>query len=123
MFEFNENELFAKDYRTDPRYDKSLDRSCELKISKKESKAGAEKEIKVRQNILVCKKECRRCKKKTDKIYNLLENNCGKLKKVNMVEKVKIPKGVKDGQAILLVGKGRREKDKYGNLIITLKIK
>lgn len=123
MFEFNVNELFAKDYRTDPRYNKSLDRSCELKISKKDSEAGAEKDIKVRQNVLVCKKGCSRCKKKTDKIYNLLENNCGELKKVNMLEKLKIPKGVKDGQAILVAGRGNRDGDKYGNLIVTLKIK
>lgn len=123
MFEFNVNELFAKDYRTDPHYDKSLDRSCELKISKKESEAGAEKEIKLKQKVLVCRKKCNKCKKRTERIYNLLENNCGELKQVNMIEKIKIPKGLKDGQVIILVGKGRREGDRYGNLAVILKIK
>lgn len=123
MFEIDKNDLFAKDYKADPNYDKNLDRNCKLKISKKESEAGAEKEIKVKQNILVCRKGCSRCKKKTDRIYNLLQNNCGELKKVNMVEKIKIPKDVRDGQVVLLVGRGRREKDKYGNLVVKLIIK
>ena len=127
MFEFNEKEfkdyVLEKDYMTDPKYDENLNITQELKISKKESEEGAEREIKIKQNLLVCKKRCKKCKKETDKIYNLLKNNCGELKKVNSIEKVKIPKGVKDEQTIVLVGKGQREKGKYGNLAVTLKIK
>ena len=127
MFEFNENEfkkyVLEKDYRTDPNYNENLDRSCELNISKREIETGAEKEIKVKQKILVCKKGCNKCKNKTDITYNLLENNCGELKQVNMIEKIKIPKGLKDGQVIILVGKGRREGDRYGNLKFNVKVK
>lgn len=127
MFEINEVELkknlFAKDYRTDPNYDQNLDRNCELKISKREIEAGVEKEIRIKQKVLVCRKKCNKCKKRTERIYNLLENNCGELKQVNMIEKIKIPKGLKDRQVIVLVGKGRREGDRYGNLVVTLKIK
>lgn len=127
MFEFNEKEfkdyVLEKDYMTDPNYDEYLNITQELKISKKESEEGAEKEIKIKQNLLVCKKGCSKCKKKTDKVYNLLENNCGELKKVNMIEKLKIPKDLKGGQVIVSVGKGRREGDRYGNLAVTLKIK
>ena len=36
---------------------------------------------------------------------------------------VKIPNDVQDGQAVVLIGQGRRKNNKYGNLKVNVKVK
>lgn len=108
-------------YETNPNYDKNLDLNYNLKISKKDK--GTEKEIKVKQKVLVCQKNCKKCKKSTDKAFNLFENNCGILEEKNKILKINIPREITDGQSLALIGEGKKSNNKFGNLIITVKVK
>lgn len=108
-------------YETNPNYDKNLDLNYNLKISEKDK--GTEKEIKVKKEVLTCEKNCKKCKKLTDKVFNLFENNCGILKKKNKILKIKIPREITDGQSILLIGEGKRKNNQFGNLLVTIYIK
>lgn len=71
-------------------------------------------------------------KKDLDINYNLeiLENEKGAEKAIKFKAngekrkvKIKIPREIKEGQAILLIGEGRKQDNKYGNLLVTVKIK
>lgn len=129
-FEIDEKEIqefkqYFENYKTDKNYDKDLDIKYDLKITKKESTGRTEKKIKTgrEQEELVCQKNCKKCKRTIEKVLNLLENNCGKIKRKDKVVSIKIPKGIKDNQSIVLIGEGRKENNKYGNLIVTIKVK
>lgn len=108
-------------YETDSNYDKSLNLEYNLTIS--ENDKGTEKEIRVKREELVCKKNCKKCKKTIDKVYNLLQNNCGKLEKKNRTLKINIPREITEGQSLVLMGEGKKNNNKYGNLIVTIKVK
>lgn len=126
IFEFSKEDLSNTfdncfNYKSDPNYDKSLDLNYKLKISKKDR--GTEKEIKVKQEVLTCEKNCNKCKSIMDKSFNLLENECGRLVKKKTNVKIKIPREITDGQSILLIGEGKRKNNQFGNLIVTINIK
>lgn len=108
-------------YETNPNYDKNLDLNYNLKISEKDK--GTEKEIKVKQEVLVCQKNCKKCRSLTDKVFNLFENNCGSLEEKNKILKINIPREITDGQSLALIGEGKKSNNKFGNLIVTVKIK
>lgn len=123
-FEINEKDLkknIFKDYRSNRNYNQDLDVTYDLEIS--EGEKGTEKNIKIKQNILVCKKGCNKCKTTIDKSFNLLENNCGRTEEKDIDVIVKIPNDIQNGQVILLIGQGRRENNKYGNLKVIVKVK
>lgn len=123
-FEINEKDFkknIFKDYRSDRNYNQDLDVTYDLEIS--EGEKGTEKNIKIKQNILVCKKGCNKCKTTIDKSFNLLENNCGRTEEKDIDVIVKIPNDIQNGQVILLIGQGRRENNKYGNLKVIVKVK
>lgn len=126
MFEISKEdlkEIFEKafDYKSNPNYNKDLDIKYNLKISKKDR--GAEKEIKVKKEMLVCQKNCNKCKSIMDKTFNLLENECGRLAKRKTKIKVSIPREITDGQSIELIGEGKRNNNQFGNLLVTIHIR
>ena len=124
IFEISEKDLkqnIFKDYRYDRNYNQDLDVTYDLEIS--EGEKGTEKNIKIKQNILVCKKGCNKCKTTIDKTFNLLENNCGIIEEKDIDVIVKIPNNIQNEQSILLIGQGRRENNKYGNLKVIVKVK
>jgi len=110
------------EYEEDSNYNKDLDTNYILKISRKESIEGTEKKIKVKKERLLCSKDCKECKRATEKVFNLLENNCGELQMQNQLITVKIPKGIKNNQSVLFIGEGERKGNKYGNLKVTVKV-
>ena len=107
-------------YETNPNYDKNLDLKYNLKISKKDR--GTEKGIRVKQKVLVCQKNCKKCRSLTDKVFNLFENNCGRLEEKNKSLKIKIPRKITDGQSLELIGEGKKSNNKFGNLILTVTV-
>lgn len=126
MFEFSKEDLsdiFNKtfDYKSNPNYNKNLDVNYKLKISKKDR--GTEKEIKVKKEMLVCQRNCNKCKSIMDKTFNLLENECGRLAKKKTNVKINIPREITDGQSILLIGEGKRKDKQFGNLLVTIHIR
>ena len=124
IFEISEKDLkqnIFKDYRSDRNYNQDLDVTYDLEIS--EGEKGTEKNIKIKQIILVCKKGCNKCKITIDKTFNLLENNCGIIEEKDIDVIVKIPNNIQNEQSILLIGQGRRENNKYGNLKVIVKVK
>ena len=124
VFDFNEKEINDliennfENYKQDPNYNKNLDTTFDLHISEKERET--EKNIKVKQDVSVCKKNCNKCKTTTDKIYNLLENKCGETKVKNKIITVKISEDVKNGQSILFMGEGKKQNEQYGNLVVNI---
>ncbi len=109
-----------KDYKADQNYDKKLDLNYILNIN--EGEIGTNKIVTVKQELLVCKKECNTCKKETEKIYNLINNNCGTTEERDVDINVKIPSDVQDGQVIILASQGRRDNNKYGNLNVRIRL-
>lgn len=124
IFKVDEKDLkeyLFKNYRSDRNYNKDLDVTYDLEIT--EGEKGTEKSIKIKQDILVCKKGCDKCRSITDKTFNLLEKNCGRVEEMDTDIIVKIPNDVQDGQAVVLIGQGRRKNNKYGNLKVNVKVK
>ncbi len=124
IFKVDEKDLkeyLFKNYRSDRNYNKDLDVTYDLEIA--EGEKGTEKSIKIKQDILVCKKGCDKCRSITDKTFNLLEKNCGRVEEMDTDIIVKIPNDVQDGQAVVLIGQGRRKNNKYGNLKVNVKVK
>lgn len=124
IFKVDEKDLkeyLFKNYRSDRNYNKDLDVTYDLEIAKGEK--GTEKSIKIKQDILVCKKGCDKCRSITDKTFNLLEKNCGRVEEMDTDIIVKIPNDVQDGQEVVLIGQGRRKNNKYGNLKVNVKVK
>ena len=126
MFEISQEDLANTfdscfNYETNQNYNKDLDRNYKLKISKKDR--GTEKEIRVKQKVLVCQKNCKKCRSLTDKVFNLFENNCGRLEEKNKILKINIPREITDGKSLALIGEGKKSNNKFGNLIITVKVK
>lgn len=122
-FKFLEDltDFYNSNYKTDPNYDKSLDLKYNLRISERDK--GTKKAIKVKREELVCKKNCKKCRNTIDKVYNLLQNNCGKLEKKNRTLKINIPREITEGQSLVLIGEGKKNNNKYGNLIVTIKVR
>ena len=58
-----------------------------------------------------------------DKTFNLLENNCGIIEEKDIDVIVKIQNNIQNEQSILLIGQGRKENNKYGNLKVIVKVK
>lgn len=126
MFEISQEDLSdifnkAFDYKSNPNYNKDLDVNYNLKISKKDR--GTEKEIKVKREMLVCQKNCNKCKTSMNKTFNLFENECGRLAKRKIKIKVNIPREITDGQSLLLIGEGKRKNNQFGNLLVTIHIR
>lgn len=126
MFEFSKEDLsdiynIFRNYETNPNYNKDLDVNYKLKISKKDR--GTEKEIKVKREMLVCEKNCNKCKNIRDKTFNLFENECGRLANKKTKIKVNIPREITDGQSIALIGEGKRKNNQFGNLLVTIYIR
>ena len=109
-------------YKENKNYNKNLDITYELEVKRNE--LGKEKKIKVKEKeeVLVCRKGCKECRKTTDKAFNLLQNNCGKIEKKDKIIKIHVPKDIKDNQSILIVGEGKKENKKYGNLLVNIKL-
>ena len=124
IFKVDEKDLqeyLFKNYRSDRNYNKDLDVTYDLEIA--EGEKGTEKSIKIKQDILVCKKGCDKCRNITDKTFNLLEKNCGRVEERDTNINVKIPNNIQDGQSIVLAGQGRRENNKCGNLKVIVKVR
>lgn len=126
MFEFGKEDLSNAfdscfNYETNQNYNKDLDMNYKLKISKKDR--GTEKEIKVKKEVLVCQKNCNKCKSIMDKTFNLFGNECGRLENKKTKVKVNIPREITDGQSLLLIGEGKRKNNQWGNLLVTFKIR
>lgn len=128
MFEISKEDLSdifnkAFDYKSNPNYNKDLDVNYNLKISKKDR--GTEKEIKVKKEMLVCQKNCNKCKTPMDKVWNLYgkDYRCGRLVKRKTKIKVNIPREITDGQSIALIGEGKRKNNQFGNLLVTINVR
>lgn len=121
-FKFLEDltDFYNSNYKTDPNYDKSLDLKYNLRISERDK--GTKKAIKVKREVLVCEKNCKKCKRVIDKVFNHLNNNCGRLKEKKEELKIYIPREIREGQKLILIGKGKNNNNKYGNLNLKINI-
>ena len=86
-------EFASSSYKSDKNYNSDLDIIHKVKISKKGSLGGVEKTI----NLEIDKRK----------------------KKIQ----IKVPKGIKNGQSILIIGQGKKRNNMYGNLIVAFKVK